>query len=579
MSINVMPNSVTPNLNPGDLNLADLASPNQKMQVDANGKLISLQNLKKTAQKGQPVLNEFDSELMKSLGQVEPQTEVTDGFENVKAIDSNLLNKKNGNPSTNTKQASGLNIESILGNVKTENKKELPKKNGEEQVNDVQLKNIINPTVAEAPKANPLVTPTKNPHPATNNKNITVAAPAGQKAPAKEASPTLVNILNKKNDDQVEAKPAMKATSSLNTVLENKNPSMPTAQAKPMVKHDAKPLQSILEKNSNLTTAVKPEAPKDSKTLESLFKDATSKQTQVEERPTSINDFIQKNSNEIAQPVKSNIENSFDKNINFSQAPKAKTAVQPEIVVAANEQRELNQKLNSSVQEFNKNYAYNSYSKNYGGEAVKKSAINYEPVVKENKNSEIKNQDNVLAFNRNIPYESAPKNNSEDLSFTQAASSDNNTSQGVTRNQQTIIDNITNYVAQNAKTNKDEIQFKIKDETGGNININIKKSKVNENLNIQISVDNPEIREMLTVNNKELLTQLSNAGIKVQSFKVEGQNSFNLRNESSDSSSSFSQNQRSSYDFQQGSSGETSKREDSSRRQHLWDMYRERMSA
>lgn len=586
MSVNIMPNLTAANTNLADLGLVDLASPNGKTPtVDANGKVVSPLNLKKINQKSHATLNEFDSELLKSLGQNEPEPDTNSDFEPFKKLDLNFLNKNHTTP-TGKSTLTQSKTENISNNLKVDSKKDTVKKIENEQNNESQLRNLISPTLSEPPVNNQTVkNQVKNQSTSTLTtqpqvKTASVVSPQIKVENNSQPSP-LANILNKKTEEIPSSKTKIipETKSALSNILENK-----TIKAEKLTENsDITKTQTTKTQTTKTQTATTQEAP----TLESLFKTKTSAQETVEPKVSTLHELAQQgrsnNLPKIDEPVLTTA------NYQQTQEPKAKIATKTEKLPPNIDHKavyDLNEKLNSSVQEFNKNYAYNSYSKNYGGEPLKKSVVNHEPVktinepvLKETKSPEVKVQDNVLPFNRNLAVELNQKSNLDDFSFTPATGSDNFGSNSINRSQQSLIDNITNYVAQNARTNKDEIQFKIKDETGGNININIKKSKANENLNIQISVDNPEIREMLNTNNKELLTQLNNAGIKVQSFKIEGQNLFSMKNDSPDSSTSFSQSQKSSYEFQQSSNGQADRKEDSSRRQHLWNMYRERMSA
>lgn len=136
-----------------------------------------------------------------------------------------------------------------------------------------------------------------------------------------------------------------------------------------------------------------------------------------------------------------------------------------------------------------------------------------------------------------------------------------------------IIDQISNHIIQNQTARSTNVDLAVNHADLGRININV--SKLNpEQVNIQIMTHTPEGKQFFAENSRGLLNHLATNGVNVNDLKLDNTSSSNLNSgkDHSNSSEQFTGGGRGQHSANQ--SEDNNRRQDSKRREDLWDLYR-----
>lgn len=136
-----------------------------------------------------------------------------------------------------------------------------------------------------------------------------------------------------------------------------------------------------------------------------------------------------------------------------------------------------------------------------------------------------------------------------------------------------IIDQISNHIIQNQTARSTNVDLAVNHADLGRININV--SKLNpDQVNIQIMTHTPEGKQFFAENSRGLLNHLASNGVNVNDLKLDNTSSSNLNSgkDNSNSSEQFAGGQRGQQSPNQ--SEDNNRRQDSKRREDLWDLYR-----
>jgi flagellar hook-length control protein FliK len=131
-----------------------------------------------------------------------------------------------------------------------------------------------------------------------------------------------------------------------------------------------------------------------------------------------------------------------------------------------------------------------------------------------------------------------------------------------------LINNISDYIAQNATASKSKVEMAVHHDDLGRINITAMKSAPGQ-VNVEIQTMSNEAHKFFTSNQGELIAHLGTQGIAVSDFKLENSSNANSSNQDSNSGKQFSSNQQG-----QNQAEDNNRRDESKRRDELWNLLR-----
>lgn len=141
-----------------------------------------------------------------------------------------------------------------------------------------------------------------------------------------------------------------------------------------------------------------------------------------------------------------------------------------------------------------------------------------------------------------------------------------------TTNANEIIDQISNHIIQNQAARSKTVDLAVNHNELGRINIHVQKLNP-EQVNIQIMTQTPEGKQFFAENTRGLLNHLSTNGVNVADLKLDNTSSSQL-NSGKDHASSSDQFAGNRGQHSQNQSEDNNRRQDSKRREDLWDAYR-----
>jgi hypothetical protein len=131
-----------------------------------------------------------------------------------------------------------------------------------------------------------------------------------------------------------------------------------------------------------------------------------------------------------------------------------------------------------------------------------------------------------------------------------------------------LINNISDYIAQNATASKSKVEMAVHHDELGRINITAMKSAPGQ-VNVEIQTMSNEAHKFFTSNQGELIAHLGTQGIAVSDFKLENSSNANSSGQESNSGKQFSSNQQG-----QNQAEDNNRRDESKRRDELWNLLR-----
>ena len=134
-------------------------------------------------------------------------------------------------------------------------------------------------------------------------------------------------------------------------------------------------------------------------------------------------------------------------------------------------------------------------------------------------------------------------------------------------NKESLVEQVRNYIVQSSVAAGKEVSLTVNHDELGMFDIKVAKVNNSDELNLVINTRKSEGSEFFNQNQGELLGSIKNAGIKLGEFQLTSDTESGMSGDNHPSSQQFSDQRKQNSD---------SRKE---RREQLWDMYKERMSA
>jgi hypothetical protein len=131
-----------------------------------------------------------------------------------------------------------------------------------------------------------------------------------------------------------------------------------------------------------------------------------------------------------------------------------------------------------------------------------------------------------------------------------------------------LINNISDYIAQNATASKTKVEMAVHHDELGRINITAMKAAPGQ-VNVEIQTMSPEAHKFFTSHQGELVAHLGTQGIAVSDFKLENASNANSSGQDTNSGNQFSSSQQG-----QNQAEDNNRRDESKRRDELWNLLR-----
>jgi hypothetical protein len=367
---------------------------------------------------------------------------------------------------------------------------------------------------------------------------------------------------------------------------------IPLQQANPnqaKIQQTLSPEQQKLQQEQSLSKVVQTNEPKNVDSIQSLLnkKGMGTSGSEVIEEPTAKILQVGKSEHKAVRPVNSELSNVLGQKNNLDQVVQNKNIEQ----IAAKTQPV---DLNAQKAKENNLLNFNDFMKKQSPTAKANAAkVSYEPMKKSMFNKKVENslpavttaavketklQDIMFGgAEQNLSQEGNLPQQQTNLKSVQAATTTApvfNMSELQAGSPDEVIAKIQDYIIQSKVSNEPEVQMSFKHDTLGKVDLLVQKG-AGDQVNITIGTNTAEAAKFFNQNQTDLLSTLSQAGLRVGDFNLDTSSKSSGQNSSQDSANQqFAQGGQKEHNSESGQ-----RKEEMDKREELWKLMKDKEAA